>query len=108
MLIYDGACAFCRDAVMLVRRWDRQRAFEYVPLQDSARVVPLGIPAPALVAALHLRLPDGRVWAGADAVAEVLRRLPGKRWLAAPFALPGAQPLARRVYAWVAARRQCR
>lgn len=106
-LIYDGACGLCRDAVNLVRRWDRAGRFAYVPFQDGSRVAAFGVPLTALAAAMHLVLPDGRVFAGADAAPEILRRLPGKAWLAAPFALPGAMRLARRVYAWIAARRQC-
>src|SRR5256885_13096752 len=39
--------------------------------------------------------PDGRVFAGADAVPELLQRLPGKRWLAWGFRIPGVPPLAR-------------
>lgn len=106
-LIYDGACGLCRDAVNLVRRWDRAGRFACVPFQDGSRVAAFGVPLTALAAAMHVVLPDGRVFAGADAAPEILRRLPGKAWLAAPFALPGAMPLARRVYAWIAARRRC-
>jgi len=106
-LIYDGACALCRDAVELVRRWDRAGRFTYVPFQDGVRAAATGVPLPALAAAMHLVLPDGRAYAGADAAPEILRRLPGKAWLAAPLALPGAMALARRLYAWIAARRRC-
>jgi predicted DCC family thiol-disulfide oxidoreductase YuxK len=56
---------------------------------------------------MHLVLPDGRVLAGADAAADLLRMLPGKRWLAHLFALPGVLPVARRVYAWIARQRRC-
>src|SRR5439155_1485917 len=55
--------------------------------------------------AAPLVLPDGRVLGGADAVPELLRRIRGLGWLAAVFALPGARPLARRVYAWIAKNR---
>lgn len=106
-LIYDGSCSFCRDAVDRVRRWDRAGAFDYIPFQDAAGVASFGIPQPALAAAMHLVLPDGRTLAGADAAPEILRRLPGKRWWAAAFSVPGVVPVARRVYAWIAARRHC-
>jgi predicted DCC family thiol-disulfide oxidoreductase YuxK len=106
-LIYDGECGFCRDMVDLVRRWDREQALRFVPFQDAAAVARFGIALPALAAAMHLVLPDGRVYAGADAVPELLRRLPGKGWLAPVFAVPGVLPVARRVYAWIAARRRC-
>ena len=106
-LIYDGECGFCRDAVALVARWDRDHRVALIPFQDRAQVAAFALPLPALAAAMHLVLPDGRVFAGADAAAELLRLLPGKRWLADTFALPGVLPVARRVYAWIAERRHC-
>lgn len=66
-----------------------------------------GIALPALAAAMHLIVPGGRVYAGADAVPQLLRLFPGKRWLAPFFGVPGVLPLARRVYAWIAVRRHC-
>jgi predicted DCC family thiol-disulfide oxidoreductase YuxK len=106
-LIYDGECGMCRDAVRLLRRWDHRGAIEYVPFQDAAVVARFGIELPALAAAMHLILPDGRVFAGADATPELARLLPGKAWLAPLYRVPGVRPVARRVYAWIAARRQC-
>ena len=106
-LIYDGECGFCREAVARVARWDREHRIALVPFQDEARVARFAIPLPALAAAMHLVLPDGRTFAGADATAEVLRLLPGKRWLAWVFLIPGVLPIARRVYAWIARRRHC-
>jgi len=106
-LIYDGECGFCRDAVALVARWDRAHRVAFVPFQDEKAVAAFGLPLPALAAAMHLILPDGRVFAGADAAAAVLPLLAGKRWLARVFALPGILPLARRGYAWIARRRRC-
>lgn len=106
-MIFDGECGICRQSVDLLRRWDREQVLRYLPFQDEAAVARFGIALPALAAAMHLVLPDGRVYAGADAAPELLRLLPGKRWLAWPFAVPGAMPIARRVYAWIAARRRC-
>ena len=106
-LIYDGECGLCSEAVALLQRWDREHVLRFVPFQDGAAVARFGIALPALAAAMHLVLPDGRVFAGADAAPELLRLLPGKRWLAPLFRVPGVLPLARRVYAWIAARRRC-
>jgi len=108
-LIYDGECGFCQRSVALLRRWDRERRIALVPFQDEARVAAFHVPLPALAAAMHLVLPppDGRVFAGADAVPQLLRLLPGKRWLAWLFHVPGVQPVARRLYAWIARRRRC-
>src|SRR5438046_10509752 len=103
-LIYDGECGFCQRSVDLLRRWDRERRIALVPFQDRARVAAFNIPLPALAAAMHLVLPppDGRVLSGADAVPELLQRLPGKGWLAGGFRLPGVRPIGRRGAAWIA------
>ena len=106
-LIYDGECGICQQAVALLKRWDREHVLTYVPFQDGAAVARFGIALPALAAAMHLILPGNRVSAGADAIPELLRLLPGKRWLAPFFRVPGVLPLARRVYAWIAIRRRC-
>ena len=107
-LIYDGDCGICRTFVARLRTWDREQRIALVPFQAEAAVARFGIGLPALAAAMHLVLPDGAVSAGADAVPELLRLLPGaKRWLRLVFAVPGVRPLARRVYRWVAERRRC-
>ena len=106
-VIYDGECAFCRQSVDLLQRWDREHVLRFVPFQDRAAVARFGIALPALAAAMHLVFADGRVYAGADAAPELLRLLPGKRWLAPLFRVPGVLPLARRVYARIAAQRRC-
>jgi len=105
-LIYDGECGICQQAVALVRRWDREHVLRFVPFQDAV-AGRFGITLPALAAAMHLVLPDGRVYAGADAVPELLRLFPGKHWLASLFRIPGVLPLARRIYAGMAVRRRC-
>jgi predicted DCC family thiol-disulfide oxidoreductase YuxK len=106
-LIYDGECGLCRRAVERLRSWDHEHRLHYVPFQDEEAVKRFGIGLPALAAAMHLVLPDGRVFSGADAVPELGRQLPGKRWWAWGFAVPGVRPLARRVYRRIAQRRRC-
>ena len=54
---------------------------------------------------MHLVSPDGRVFAGAEALAPLLRLLPRGGLWAASLALPGANRLAGAVYGWVARRR---
>ena len=106
-LIFDGECGLCRQAVERVRRWDRERVLRFVPFQDETEVARFGIALPALAGAMHLVFPDGRVYAGADAMRELFRLLPRRRWLAWLFRVPGAMPAARRMYAWIATRRHC-
>ena len=107
-LIYDGECGICRRSMELVRGWDREHRITYIAFQDPA-AARFGIPLPALAAAMQLVFPGPapRVYSGADAVPEILKLLPGKRPLARVFDVPGARPVARRIYAWIAARRRC-
>ena len=106
-LIYDGECGICQQAVALLNRWDREHVLRYVPFQDGAAVARFGIALPKLAAAMHLILPDGRVYPGADAIPRLLALFPRKRWLAPLFRIPGVLPIARRIYAWIAIRRRC-
>jgi predicted DCC family thiol-disulfide oxidoreductase YuxK len=105
-LIFDGECGMCRSAVARVRAWDRHSRLSYLPFQDPS-VGRFGIALPALAAAMHLVLPGGRVFAGADAVPELGKILPGKRWWTWGFAVPGVRAAARRIYRRIAERRQC-
>jgi len=107
VLIYDAECAMCRaSALWLMRLALAGGALEILPCRSSVRVARFPqISEAACMTAMQLVLPDGRVVAGADAVPELLRRIRGLGWLATMFALPGARPLARRVYAWIARNR---
>lgn len=106
-LIYDGECGICQSAVARLKRWDREQVLRFVPFQDTAAVARFGIALPKLAAAMHLVLPGGSVYPGADAIPRLFELLPGKRWLAPLFRIPGVLPLARRIYAWIAIRRHC-
>jgi len=106
-VIYDGEWAICQKSVALLKRWDREHLLRYVPFQDGVAVARFGIALPKLAAAMHLVLPDGRVYPGADAMPRLLELFPGKRWLAPLFSVPGVLPLARWIYAWIAIRRHC-
>ena len=106
-LIYDGDCGLCRRAVHRLQLWARALRRGYLAFQDAEAVRRFGSGLPALAAAMHLLLPDGRVFSGADAVPALGRLLPGKSWWAWGFAVPGVRPLARRIYRGIAVRRQC-
>jgi len=103
-LIYDGECAMCRASALWVMRLALSRgALEILPCRSEPRRARFPqVSDAACMEAMQLALPDGRVLAGADAVPALLRRIRGLGWLATLFALPGARPVARRFYAWVA------
>ena len=107
VLIYDAECPMCRASALWVMRLALSRgALEILPCRSSVRVARYPqITEDACLTAMQLVLPDGRIFAGADAVPELLRRIRGLGWLAAVFALPGMRPLARLVYGWIARNR---
>ena len=107
VLIYDGDCPVCRASALWVMRLALAgHALEILPCRSSVRRERFPrMGEEACLAAMQLVLPGGRVVAGADAVPELLRRMPGLAWLAGAFALPGARPVARRMYAWMARNR---
>ncbi|MBI1847079.1 MAG: DUF393 domain-containing protein [Candidatus Rokubacteria bacterium] len=107
VLIYDGECALCRaSALWILRRVRGEDALEILPCRSPVRRARFPqVAEDVCLTAMQLVLPDGRVLAGADAVPELLGRMRGWRRLAWVFSLPGARPLARRVYAWIAEHR---
>jgi predicted DCC family thiol-disulfide oxidoreductase YuxK len=106
-VFYDADCAFC---VAMVRRFEpvlARRHFELVPLQTPGAGGTLGVRDDHLLDEMRLRLPDGSVFGGADAVAEIARRI----WWGWPFwaltRLPGAMVPIRATYRWIARNRGC-
>ena len=109
VLIYDGECSMCRaSALWLLRRAEAGGAcdLEILPCRSPVRRQRFpSIADEACMQAMQLVLPDGHVLVGADAVPEILLRIPRWRWVATLFDLPRARPFARRVYAWIAKNR---
>ena len=106
VLIYDGECSVCRNAVEWIRARAAPETFEYLSChsEDLPRRFP-HIEKSACLAAMHLVLQDGRVFAGEEAVPEILLRLRRFRWAAALIRLPFARSLSRAFYRRFAARR---
>ena len=107
VLIYDGDCPMCRASAMWIMRRALSRGeLEILPCRSETRRARYpDISEEACLTAMQLVLPDGRVLAGGDAAPEILRRVRGWGWVASLFSLPGARPIARRVYAWIARNR---
>lgn len=101
-LIYDGACGFCRRWVDRVRRWDRRGRLELVPYQapDFNARFP-SVSRADCTQRIHLIEPNGTVYRGAAAGCEVLRTFPGGWLWTLPFRIPGALPIAERLYVWI-------
>jgi predicted DCC family thiol-disulfide oxidoreductase YuxK len=76
-LLYDSDCAFCSRVVCWILRWDRRKLLRAVPIAstEATRLAPID---PALRArSWHLISPSGRLWSAGEAIAPLMRLLPG-------------------------------
>lgn len=103
-LLYDGACSLCRRSVAWVQARDPDRVLELLPFQDPSVATRFPtVPRAQCLRAAQFVSDEGRVFAGAAAVREVLALLPSTRRLAALLRVPPFFWLARGVY-WMVAR----
>jgi lipase maturation factor 1 len=104
LAIFDGDCGFCRT---WIARWKERTgdSVDYAPSQEVAARFP-EIPPEAFGRAFQLVQPDGRVLAGAAAVAATLEAAPGGSALGFAYRKwPGFAPLAETLYRWIAGHR---
>lgn len=105
LLAYDPACTLCcRMALWLARR-DRRGLLHLVSLRDPD-LMALGpeLAGRPLEREIHgLDLGTRQVWAGADLLRPIARRLPAWRWAAPLLAIPGLPAGLNRLYlGWAA------
>jgi len=107
VIIYDGGCGSCRDAVRRLAYFDNTGALEMLDLHDPAtRIRFAALSFDALMFELHAVDDRGRVYRGARGVNEILRRQRGpRRFAALLWYVPGVALISDRVYKFVAARR---
>ncbi len=106
-VLYDASCSLC---IRLARRFRgvlRRRRVELRPLQTPGTAGTLGIGAEDLLREMRFVTDKGEVFGGADAIAQLARRI----WWAWPLfvvsRLPGLQRAMAFGYRWVAGRRSC-
>lgn len=93
LLVFDGDCGFCRYWLARWRRLIGDR-FDAEPYQTAAARFP-ALPVSRFRHSVHLILPDGRVYHGAEAAYRLRALAPGRDgWLAAYQHLPGFRALA--------------
>ncbi len=104
MVLYDADCGFCTWLLAGLLRWDRAGRLRPLALQRPEADELLADLAPAeRTASWHLVSPTGARHSGGDALAPLLRLLPGGRVPAAMFAR--FPRLTDRGYRWVAEHR---
>lgn len=107
LIAYDASCSLCCRATLWLARRDKLGLLHLVPLRDPdlLKLAPELAGRP-LEREIHgLDLATREVWAGANLLRPIARRLPRWRWVAPLLAIPGLPRLLNRGYLWVAARR---
>jgi len=106
-ILYDGGCAMCRDVAAGVLCYDNTRTLELLDANEpAARAQFAEFRLDDLLYELHVIDDHGRVYRGARAVNEILRRQAGLRSLFAYlWYLPGFAWIADRQYKAIAGRR---
>jgi predicted DCC family thiol-disulfide oxidoreductase YuxK len=109
-ILYDGSCDLCRASVQGVDNFDNSGLIEALDLNDAdARAQFPDLQLADLLEELHAVDDRGRVFRGARAVNEVLRRQGGITGLLAYlWYVPGYAWLANRQYKRIAATRYSR
>ncbi len=108
VIVYDGTCPVCSQAMTWVRENELSGAFEMVRCQEeglSGRVPK--IRTEACMQAMQLVLPGGKILSGEQALPEVLGRLRSRRYrkLGTLLRLPGFHAASSVLYRWFARHR---
>jgi predicted DCC family thiol-disulfide oxidoreductase YuxK len=100
-ILYDANCGFCRWSLAQLLRLDRRNCLRPVSLQQpEADTLLAGMTRDERMASWHLVDDDGRVYSGGDALAPLLRLVPGGGpFAAALVALPAVGDVAYRTVA---------
>ncbi len=106
-ILYDGSCEMCRASLDGIRRFDNSGKMEPLDLHDEGvRAKFPELKMENLLEELHAVDESGRVYRGARAINEILRRQNGlKGYLAYLWYIPGYAWLADRQYKRIAASR---
>lgn len=107
-IVYDGDCAFCTRSLRALRRLDRDGVMRLHDSHESARIAsqfPM-LRGADFDNAMFAVTADGQVFRGYFAFKALIRKLPAGWPLALLSALPGADLVGPRLYAWVARNRR--
>jgi predicted DCC family thiol-disulfide oxidoreductase YuxK len=105
-LLYDGACPFCTRSARAVQRALGEKRVALHDFQQPGGMDAYPDLAPqALKSKMHVVMPEGPIFAGAEAFARIFARLPGVGWLAWLYYVPGLRQIADGVYAFIAKHR---
>jgi len=105
VLIYDGRCNFCRtQADRLVRLSGGRLRLE--SFRDPGVIARYpGLTEEACDRAMQLVTADGKITAGAEAAAQIIRLNPWLGWASWIYYLPGIRQISDAAYRWIARNR---
>lgn len=106
VVLYDGHCRFCQKQMRNLERLARPGALEPVSFQDPGVLERFeGLTWDQCMEAMHLVLPDGRVFRGMEAAVRAVATRPVLGLFAWAYYLPGLRQLLDALYRWIAERR---
>jgi predicted DCC family thiol-disulfide oxidoreductase YuxK len=106
-LFFDAECVFCTRMARWLAPILERRGLALAPLQDPRVGALLGLPHDNLMREMHLLLPDGARYGGADAVVALAREIWWGRPLVWIAKVPGMMGVLRGWYHVIAANRSC-
>jgi predicted DCC family thiol-disulfide oxidoreductase YuxK len=102
-VLFDGNCPFCsRSAHAIQQTFGKERIALCDFQQAGALDAYPAVTRDAAVAKMHVVMPDGRVYAGAEAFARIAISVPLAGWPAWLYYVPGVKQIADATYALVA------
>jgi predicted DCC family thiol-disulfide oxidoreductase YuxK len=105
-VVYDGQCKVCTRLSRLLRKWDRHNELEIIPFQNTSVLVRFPwIPSEEYAKAMQVVRADGKTWAGALAVQQLLDILPLGGLVGWILKIPVFGRLFDRFYRWFARNR---
>ncbi len=106
LVLYDGQCRFCTRSANELASLRGHDKLELLSFQDEGVLDRFpGVTYDACMKRLHVVFPDGRVYAGAEAVTRVVAGIPVVGLPAYVYYVPGIRQLSEAVYDLVAKNR---
>jgi predicted DCC family thiol-disulfide oxidoreductase YuxK len=98
-VIYDGSCRFCAGNLPWLYRLDWRGRFDSLPYR-SEKVYDRfpSLSREKCERAIHVVFPDGKIYAGADALREIFLQLPLLAIAGAVMAIPPLPWISRNLY----------
>ena len=97
-VFYDNSCPLCRREIALYRGLPSDQPLQWEDVSSAAPEGLHGIPQAQLMRRFHVRTASGEMLSGARAFAHVWAQLPGWRYLALLFRIPGVPLLMEGLY----------